>query len=295
MNDRSNRRQPQAPGDAELEAVDPRREHWRSGSYEIVGDWLAPASLSVLDLAEQAGGRSLDGRRLLDVATGTGTVAIEAGRRGADVLGVDITPELLEVARKRADEAGVDVRFGVADFDELDVLGGGEVFDVVTSSFGVMFAPHPASTLSGLGRRLDAGGVIAVAAWDPDGVFMVPESMLELLPERPEMSDMTLWTTRIPELASSAGCEVVATRTDDLLIGFESPGDAAVQLERWSVGWPQLLTMFDGLGVGAEARRRFEAHLADFSRPTDDGVALVVGFFTAVIRPAGVRRPGVGG
>jgi len=115
--------------DEETDGVDPRRELWRSGSYEIVGDWFRTASVAVLD------GLSLDGAMLLDVGTGTGAVAIEAARRGARVTAVDLTDELVAIAPRRADDAGVDVDFVVADFDEStrrDAVAGS--FDVVASS-----------------------------------------------------------------------------------------------------------------------------------------------------------------
>lgn len=262
--------------------IDPRRELWRQGSYEIVGDWLAPASMSVLDRLEAVSG-SLAGRRLLDVATGTGTVAIEAARRGADVIGVDLTDELLDIARRRSVEAGVEVRFVLGDFDLLDAVLGEESFDAVTSSFGVMFAPDPVATLADLSRRLLDSGLLAVAAWDPEGVFMAPESMLELMPERPAMPDMGLWTTRIDDLAVAAGSRLVSRDVASLSVGFASTADAAEQLERWSGGWTQLLEMFDGLGVGADARRRFVEHLAAFARPDGAGVALDARYHTSVL------------
>ena len=90
--------------------ADPRRELWRRGSYEIVGDWLAPASLSVLDSI----GSRLRGLRLLDVAAGTGTVAIEAARRGAVVVGMDLTDELVDIARRRAAGVGVRLRWATS-------------------------------------------------------------------------------------------------------------------------------------------------------------------------------------
>ena len=228
------------------EDIDPRRALWRRRSYEIVGDWLAPASVLVLDRAEDVIGGSLVDRRVLDLAAGTGNVAIEAARRGASVTGVDATDELLDVARRRAAGTGVDVRFEVGDFDRLDEAVGDERFDVVTSAFGVIFAPptrRPRSSDSG--RRLDAGGVVSISGWDPDGVFVVPEPILDLLPDRGAMPDMATWTTRIDELCGGTLFVVAATHSDDLDIDFASVEDAAEQLERWSGGWSQL---FDVLG-----------------------------------------------
>lgn len=265
--------------------VDPRRDLWRRGSYEIVGDWLAPASLSVLDAVDAPLAGVLAGQRVLDLATGTGTVAIEAARRGAGVTGVDLTDELLEIARQRASAAGVQVRFLRGDFDQLSESLGDEVFDVVTSSFGVIFAPSAEATLGGLTPHVATGGLFAVAGWDPAGVFIVPESMLELLPERPNMPDMTWWTTRIEELCAATSWEVTTAEVDELHIPFESVEDAADQLERWSGGFGALLEMFDQAGVGPEARTQFVSHLGSFVEPTSDGVLLRATYFTNVLRP----------
>lgn len=264
--------------------VDPRRELWRRGSYEIVGDWLAPASLSALDVVERASGSDLADKRLLDVATGTGTVAIEAARRGAHVTGIDLTDELLDIARRRASEHGVDVHFAWGDFDDLDPVAAGGHFDVVTSSFGVIFSPTPSATLAGLADRLAPDGRLAVVGWDPKGVFVPPASLLDLFPEPPTMPDLSCWTTDIGGLSSDAGCEVVSSSTDDLHVEFASVADAAEQMERWSGGWAQLLEGFDEMGCGAEARHRFEEHLAAFSTPSGHGIALTAGYYASVLR-----------
>ncbi|MEM9607221.1 MAG: class I SAM-dependent methyltransferase [Actinomycetota bacterium] len=267
--------------------IDPRRAMWRRGSYEIVGDWIRPASLSVLDLIEEVAGAPLGDRRLLDVATGTGAVAIEAARRGATVVGVDLTDELVEIAERRAAAAGVDVRFVLGDFDQLDEVLADERFDVITSAFGVIFAPDPASTLDRLVGRVIGGGLIGVTGWDPDGALVPPESMIELFPERPPMLDMSPWTTAIAELCAGRSVEVAATRASELMVAFPSVDDAADQLERWAGGWTQLLEMFDTLDVGGEARQRFRDHLAAFSVATSDGIEISLRHHTSVLRTVG--------
>ncbi|MEM1332538.1 MAG: methyltransferase domain-containing protein [Actinomycetota bacterium] len=240
----------------------------------------------MLDEFERVRSVSLSGRRVLDLAAGTGTVSIEAARRGAAVIGVDLTDELLDVARRRADEAEVEVHFVVGDIDRLDDVIEGDSFDVITSAFGLMFAPDALATLSSLRARLVPDGVVAVSAWDPDGSLMVPASMIELFPEVPPMLDMSTWSTRVAELADAAGFEVASTVVDDLRIPFESVDHAAEQLERWAGGWTQLLERFDELGVGAEARRRFRDHLAAFSTPAANGLVLCAYHHVSVLCPA---------
>ncbi|MEM9466251.1 MAG: methyltransferase domain-containing protein [Actinomycetota bacterium] len=265
--------------------VDPRRALWRRGSYEIAGDWFAPASRSVLDDVASMRAEGLDGVSLLDLACGTGAVSIEAARRGASVVGLDLTDELIAVARRRAAAAGVDLRLELGDFDHLDRVVDGETFDVITSSFGLIFAPDAAATLRGIEPHLRADGVLAVAGWDPESVFVVPDSMLALLPEVPRMVDMSTWTTQVDALARDGGWAVAATRRGDHPIAFASVVDAADQLERWSGGWTQFLEGLDALGHGSEARRRLRAHLSTFAETRSGGITVTARYHTVVLRP----------
>jgi len=106
------------------------------------------------------------GKRLLDVGSGTGVVAVTAARLGAAVTGSDLTPELLEQARENAVIAGVDVEWREADVESLPFDDA--QFDVVTSQFGHMFAPRPDVALSEMLRVLKPGGTIAFSTWPPD-------------------------------------------------------------------------------------------------------------------------------
>jgi SAM-dependent methyltransferase len=108
------------------------------------------------------------GQDLLDVATGSGNVAIPAALTGASVTGLDLTPELLEVARRRAADAGADVDFIEGDAEELPFED--DCFDRVTSCFGVIFAPRQAHAAAELTRVARPGATIALTAWTPEGL-----------------------------------------------------------------------------------------------------------------------------
>jgi ubiquinone/menaquinone biosynthesis C-methylase UbiE len=105
--------------------------------------------------------------RVLDVACGTGNLAIPAARAGARVTGLDIAPPLLEQARKRAAEEKLNIVFEEGDAEQLPYAGA--QFDVVMSMFGAMFAPRPDPVASELLRVCRPGGVIAMANWTPAG------------------------------------------------------------------------------------------------------------------------------
>lgn len=107
------------------------------------------------------------GARVLDVACGTGNLAIPAAKRGAQVTGVDIAPNTLEQARARAAAEGVAATFDEGDAEQLPYADAS--FDVVMSMYGAMFAPRPELAAAELARVCKPGGLIAMANWTPGG------------------------------------------------------------------------------------------------------------------------------
>ncbi len=106
------------------------------------------------------------GQRVLDVACGTGVVAITAARLGAHVTGVDLTPELVVEARDNARIAGMTVDWYEGDVEALAFEQ--DVFDVVISQYGHLFAPRPDVAIGEMLRVLKPGGVIAFSTWPPE-------------------------------------------------------------------------------------------------------------------------------
>jgi SAM-dependent methyltransferase len=151
---------PQAP---DLATVKRRQQvTWASGDFSVVAARIALISELLADSADIRAGS-----RVLDVATGSGNAAIAAGRSGASVLGVDYVPALLEYARLRAADEGLDVEFAEGDAENLPVPD--QSFDTVLSVVGTMFAPDHARTAGELVRVCRRGGTIALASWTPDG------------------------------------------------------------------------------------------------------------------------------
>jgi SAM-dependent methyltransferase len=109
------------------------------------------------------------GQRVLDVACGTGVVAITAARLGARATGLDLTPELLETARQNAKTAAVEIDWHEGDVEQLPFEAG--TFDAVVSQFGHMFAPRPEVAIGEMLRVLKPGGTIAFSTWPPE-LFM---------------------------------------------------------------------------------------------------------------------------
>jgi SAM-dependent methyltransferase len=136
-----------------------RREVWAN---------FAPLQIQTIEPAARLvkWARIGGGQRLLDVACGTGVVAITCALQGAKVTGLDLTPELIEHARENAAISNVDVEWHVGDVEELPFEK--DTFDVVTSQFGHMFAPRPEVAIGQMLRVLKPGGTIAFATWPPE-------------------------------------------------------------------------------------------------------------------------------
>jgi SAM-dependent methyltransferase len=150
--------------DAELKAR--HRVMWASGDYpSMVETFLLPLGPR---LVEACGiGPGMD---VLDVAAGTGNAAIPAAKQGARVTASDLTPELLDAGRRRAEaEAeGLELTWCEADAEQLPF--GDASFDVVMSSIGAMFAPHHEAVAAELARVCRPGGTIGLLSWTPEGM-----------------------------------------------------------------------------------------------------------------------------
>lgn len=134
---------------------------WGNGPYERITNTIRDIHAVVIDRSDPK-----PGERVLDAATGTGAVAILAAQRGADVVGQDIAPVLVETARQRAAEEGVEVDFQVGDAEDMGFDDA--TFDVVLSTCGVMFAPDHAAIAGELARVSKPGGRLALACWQPE-------------------------------------------------------------------------------------------------------------------------------
>lgn len=156
---------------------------WGGAEYERVAELLTPVHDELLArLTPQPG------ERWLDVATGTGAVALGAARSGADVTGIDIAPALIEQAECAAEGEGLRIRLDVGDAQALPYDDGS--FNVVSSCFGVIFAPDPEAAARELGRVCSAGGRLGLTAWEPDqGLHAVYKPFLD----RPPPVDPEHW------------------------------------------------------------------------------------------------------
>lgn len=147
----------------DLEAVKFKQNAaWSSGDYAIVGTTLQIVGESLAEALDVRAGQTV-----LDVAAGNGNFTLAAARRFADVTSSDYVPGLLARGKERADAERLNVDFLEADAENLPFADA--AFDVVGSTFGVMFTPDQDRAAAELFRVCRPGGRIGLANWTPDG------------------------------------------------------------------------------------------------------------------------------
>jgi SAM-dependent methyltransferase len=208
---------------ATLPGAERTRALWSLAGYQRVGVRLVPASEQLAaDLAIRPGDR------VLDVAGGTGNMALAAARRDADVVCSDIVPELLEYARRRAEMEGLSFATEPADAQALPFEDAS--FDVVTSTLGVVFAADADRAAAEMVRVLRPGGRLGLTAWRPDAPG---GRLLELVARHdPEDNpgDPLRWGT--PDGVRSLFGRSLKLRFDERSVDFTAPSLAA-QWERY--------------------------------------------------------------
>jgi SAM-dependent methyltransferase len=212
------------------------------------------------------------GEQWLDLATGTGAVAIRAARRGAHVTGQDLASGLIDTARRLASAAGVEVTFEVGDCEELPYRDA--AFDVVTSAHGVVFAPDHRAVAAQIARACRQGGRIGLTAWRPGGAIAAFFGMLRpYQPAPPPGAGNPLDWGRADYVRNLLGDTFQLTFTE-----AESPQLA------WSAEalWTLFTTAFGpvkALAAGLDEARREQLH-RDF-----------VGFYEDYRVPGGISSP----
>lgn len=139
-----------------------QRAIWSAGDYDAIAELFWDVGAVVAETAAIEPGMTV-----LDVATGTGNAAIRAAEAGSKVVGLDLTPELFDDARRREALAGVSVEWVEGDAEALPFAD--DSFDRVLSTFGVMFAPRHEVAAAEVVRTCRPGGAIVLANWTPEG------------------------------------------------------------------------------------------------------------------------------
>ena len=160
---------------------------WASGDFAVIGTTLQIVGEQLCEIVDVRGCE-----RVLDVAAGNGNATLAAARRFARVTSTDYVPALLERGRLRAEAEGLDVTFEVADAEALPYPG--DSFDVVLSTFGVMFAPDHQRAAQQMLRVCRPGGRIGLASWTPAGfVGEMLRTVGRHVPPIPGVASPALW------------------------------------------------------------------------------------------------------
>jgi ubiquinone/menaquinone biosynthesis C-methylase UbiE len=179
---------------------------WAAGDYAVVGTTL---QIVGEQLCEAVDLRS--GERVLDVAAGNGNATLAAARRWSDVTSTDYVGALLDRAKERAAAERLAIKFQEADAEALPFADGS--FDVVLSTFGVMFTPNQEKAAAELARVCRSGGRIGLANWTPEGfIGQLFRTIGKHVPPPDGVKSPALWGTgeRLKELFN--GHDVKTTR-----------------------------------------------------------------------------------
>jgi SAM-dependent methyltransferase len=249
------------------------RGMWIAGDFGVI-------ARSIEDGAEEFVQR-LDlkpGIRVLDVACGTGNLAIPAAKAGADVTGIDIAPNLIEQARDRSVAQGVNAIFEVGDAEAMPYPDND--FDVVMTMFGAMFAPRPDVTASELIRVTKPGGLIAMANWTPEAFTgQMFKTGAKHVPPPPGMSPPLQWGMEdmVRERFADGISDLEMTRRK-IMFHFDMPPADVVEHFRLYFGPTQ--KAFEALDVDGQAALRadLEALWGEHNRATDGTTEVESGY-----------------
>lgn len=265
----------------DLSAVKARQQGaWSSGDYAVVGTTLQIVGEELCEALDLRAGQTV-----LDVAAGNGNVALAAARRWCDVTATDYVPALLDRARERAGAERLAIRFQEADAEALPFADGS--FDVVVSTFGVMFTPDQDRAAAELLRVCRPGGKIGLANWTPDGfIGQLFKTIGRHLPPPAGIRSPALWGSRerlaelfAPEAAS------IASAQRHFVFRYRSP---AHWLEVFRGYYGPLLKAFAALPpAGQEALEAdLVALIARFNRSGDGAVVVPSEYLEVVVTKA---------
>jgi SAM-dependent methyltransferase len=254
----------------------PEQDFWALGDYGVVAPRLEQVAEDLVDTAHL-----VHGSRVLDVAAGTGNVAVIAAERGARVLACDLSPAMVEVGQKRTRAAHLPVEWKIADAQSLPLPD--HAMDAALSAFGVMFAPDPERAASELFRVVRSGGTVAVANWTPTGFTAANSELLSgALPPPPDDFHLLDWgepDTARERLGRGGKLELFEREVE---WEFESVDEATTWFEigaPWAAARARL-----GDEDYTALQGRLRAVVEQFAEPTGSGVTLRPPYLLARVR-----------
>jgi ubiquinone/menaquinone biosynthesis C-methylase UbiE len=262
----------------DLAAVKARQQGaWASGNYAVVGTTLQIVGERLCEALDLRSGETV-----LDVAAGNGNATLAAARRWCRVTSTDYVPALLEQGRRRADAEGLSVNFQVADAETLPFDAGS--FDVVLSTFGVMFTPDQDKAAGELSRVCRPGGRIGLANWTPDGfIGQLFKTIGQHVPPPAGLRPPSLWGTvdRLEEMFGDHGTVEATKRV--FVFRYRSAGHWIEVFRTW---YGPVHKAFAALS--AEGQNQLDKDLTDligrFNRATDGTMVVPSDYLEVVVR-----------
>ena len=239
------------PAGIDLAAIKSRQHAaWGSGDYAVVGTTLQIVGETLCEAVDLR-----SNERVLDVAAGNGNASLAAARRFAEVVSTDYVGALLERGRERAEADRLPVTFLEADAENLPFETGS--FDVVLSTFGVMFTPNQEQAARELLRVCRPGGRIGLANWTPEGfIGRLFKIIGRYVPPAPGVKPPSLWGTRTHLDAWFGAQATVRAESRTFVFRYKSP-EHWVEVFRTYYG--PVLKAF--AAIDPEARAALEADL----------------------------------
>ena len=266
--------------------ADLKRTHraiWAAGDYPAVAEVID--EVPPRDLLSRV--NITPGQDVLDVATGTGNIALRAAAAGAQVVGLDLTPELFATARRREWQYGVAVDWVEGDAEDLPFAD--ESFDTVLSTFGIQFAPRHAVVARELDRVCRPGGTIGLVNWTPEGqVGELLRTVGGYMPKPPEFaSPPPLWGTEqhVRELFADTGVTFEFHRGLNPWI-FESPEHYVVFMETHYGPVLKARERLTAEGRWEECRSDILANVNRRNEATDGSLLMYAEYLVAIGRKA---------
>ena len=269
------------PGTIDLSVIKARQQTaWASGDYAIVGTTLQIVGERLCEAVDLR-----SGQRVLDVAAGNGNATLAAARRFAEVVSTDYVGTLLDRGRERAQAERLAITFQEADAEALPFADAS--FDVVLSTFGVMFTPRQEQAASELLRVCRPGGKIGLANWTPESfIGQLFKTIGKYAPPPPGVKSPALWGSK-PHLDALFGARADVTTTSRIfMFRYKSPRH-----------WLEIFRTYYGpvhktfAAIDADAREALEADiyaLIETFNTAKDGTLVVPGEYLEVV--IGKRR-----
>jgi SAM-dependent methyltransferase len=253
------------------------RATWIAGDFGQIAKFYASQAE---DFINQLGLKP--GMNVLDVACGTGNLALPAAKTGANVTGVDIAPNLVEQARENAKAAGLNAKFDEGDAEALPYEDAS--FDAVVTMFGAMFAPRPDLVAGELKRVCRPGGVIAMANWTPGGfIGQMFKTTSAHFPPPPGMTSPVLWGVE-ETVRERLGEGISKLETKLQKITWVFPFSPAEVVEHFRLYYGPTQKAFGALDEEKQAalRKDLEQLWASHNQATDGSTRLEAEYLEAV-------------